>query len=678
MMQKTAKRTPWLLLGILASLAWPLVWSLPTASCAERIPPIPRRIPPAGMEISAADRDKLAAELTKVRQRLQPLADHELAPDIEIYVKAVDLALRHGEFYRHDDIAKAHGLLVVANQRLDQLAAGKTPWTTQRGLVVRGYRSSIDGSAQPYGVEIPKDLASLEDAPFYVWLHGRGDKTTDLHFIHQRQAKAGKIAPRGAIVVHPFGRHCIGFKSAGEIDVLDALAHARRQYQPESKAGARTSNVLAGFSMGGAGAWHIGAHFPDRWAAVSAGAGFAETARYNRLAKDDFPVWYEQRLWGLYDVPGYTRNLLNMPVIAYSGEKDKQIQAARVMEEAFLAEGQELPHIIGPGMGHAYHPDSLKEIMRRLEAASRAPRKDRGLGPRKVFLQTRTLSYAKVHWLQVSGLEEHWRDARVDAEVKEVGRKTSVIITTSNVTRFSIPYESDKALASVQVDGTTLQIPDQPGSRLQKSGKIWSWTNAPLFDEKHPAKSPGRQGPIDDAFRSPFLVVVPTGNSKNANLKQWVDFELAHFQDRWRALYRGEVRLKKDVEVSDKDVQQYHLILWGDAESNQVIRRLVDRLPIKWNGKNLVVRGQRYSAADHVPLLIYPNPENISKYVVINSGPTHREGHDRTNSLQNPKLPDWAVIDMTQSPDADSPGRVVDADFFDEQWGFKKSSQQGR
>ena len=76
-------------------------------------------------------------------------------------------------------------------------------------------------------------------------------------------------------------------------------------------------------------------HYADRWTALSPGAGFAETARYNRLTPDKFPPWYEQQLWGAYDVPGYVRNLFNPAVVAYSGEKDKQIQAARVMEEAF-------------------------------------------------------------------------------------------------------------------------------------------------------------------------------------------------------------------------------------------------------------------------------------------------------------------------------------------------------
>ena len=61
-------------------------------------------------------------------------------------------------------------------------------------------------------------------------------------------------------------------------------------------------------------------------------------------------------------------------------------------------------------------------------------------------------------------------------------------------------------------------------------------------------------------------------------------------------------------------------------------------------------------------------PVTKHNYIVLNSGPTFREAHDRTNSLQNPKLPDWAIIDLSVPPDGWSPGKIVAADFFDENW----------
>ena len=38
-----------------------------------------------------------------------------------------------------------------------------------------------------------------------------------------------------------------------------------------------------------------------------------------------------------------------------------------MMEAAYAEAGKQLPHLIGPGMGHAYHPDTRREVLRRLE-----------------------------------------------------------------------------------------------------------------------------------------------------------------------------------------------------------------------------------------------------------------------------------------------------------------------
>jgi len=124
------------------------------------------------------------------------------------------------------------------------------------------------------------------------------------------------------------------------------------------------------------------------------------TSLYQNINPDEVS-WYERRLWGVYDVPAYVRNLFNLPVVAYSGEKDKQIQAARVMEQAFADEGKELSHLIGPGMGHRYHADTLKTILGRMKEAC-----DQGLdhSPSRVTLQTQTLRYHRVHWVDVQRL----------------------------------------------------------------------------------------------------------------------------------------------------------------------------------------------------------------------------------------------------------------------------------
>jgi dienelactone hydrolase len=535
---------------------------------------------------------------------------------------------------------------------------------------VRGYRSSIDDSVQPYGLVVPKEADLTRPLPLYVWLHGRGDKTTDLHFIHQRLTSVGRIEPSHAIVLHPFGRQCIGFKSAGEIDVLEAIEHVKSQYKIDDR-----RIVLMGFSMGGAGAWHVGAHYADRWVALSPGAGFAETALYNRILPENYPVDYEQTLWGLYDVPNYTRNLFNLPVVAYSGEIDKQIQAARVMERAFEEHGETLNHIIGPGMGHRYHPDSLKQIMALMQQAEKQGLNRR---PRRVTLQTRTLRYNRMFWVAATGLKQHWRDTRIDAELfgDPAGGDGQVTLTTTNVTSLRLDPWPQMAGTKIFIDGQTLAVPTnhQPAYVDLERQDVWRIAERAVAP-KELAKRPQLQGPIDDVFLAPFLVVTPTGTSKHTLVQKWIDFELPHFQQRWLALYRGRLRTKADVDITAEDIRRYHLVVWGDADSNQILRRAMSatsaRLPIRWTEDAVEVGTRHFAAEQHIPVLIHPNPLNPAKYLVLNSGPTFREGHDRTNSLQNPKLPDWAVIDLSQPSSDISPGGIVAADFFDEHWQLK-------
>ncbi|HZK80306.1 MAG TPA: alpha/beta hydrolase-fold protein, partial [Humisphaera sp.] len=236
---------------------------------AQEWKPIPRVLPPMGIQLPGAERQKIEAADAALVERIKTFAKAgkslDLLPDVEIYEKAVRFALLNQEFYSEKDVATALADIATANKRLDELAAGKAEWPTQHGQFVRGYRSEIDGSVEPYGLEIPEGLDLSKPMPLYVWLHGRGDKDTDLNFIKSHEGRKGQIRPAGAILIHAYGRSCLGFKSAGETDVFEAIAAAERAYPVDAD-----RVVLMGFSMGGAGAWHLGAHYADRFCAVHA------------------------------------------------------------------------------------------------------------------------------------------------------------------------------------------------------------------------------------------------------------------------------------------------------------------------------------------------------------------------------------------------------------------------
>jgi hypothetical protein len=188
-------------------------------------------------------------------------------------------------------------------------------------------------------------------------------------------------------------------------------------------------------------------------------------------------------------------------------------------------------------------------------------------------------------------------------------------------------------------------------------------------------KRPGLQGPIDDAFLDSFTVVRPTGKSLHPAVDRWTHAEMDRAIRDWRRQFRGDARVKDDTAVTDDDIASSNLILWGDAASNSVIKRIEEKLPIHWQGEAIVVDREKYSAADHVPIFIYPNPLNSHHYVVLNSGFTFRESSLTSNARQVPRLPDWAIVDIRIPSDADQPGKIVAADFFGEQWELGPASK---
>ncbi len=639
--------------------------------------PVPRPgIKPAGsgyLQLPARLKD-LRARITRAALSKDP-AIRALLPDVEIYYRAVSDALTYNEFFSAADVKKAGELLATGVRRADDLAAGRAPWTRQTGLVVRGFVSKLDRTVQPYGLVIPAsyDFDESRRHRLDIWFHGRGETLSEVNFIHQRSRNAGAYTPDNTIVLHPYGRYSNAFKFAGEVDVLEALADTRSRYRVD---GRRIS--VRGFSMGGAACWQFAVHYADRWFAANPGAGFSETPEFLKFFQKETlnPTWYEKRLWHWYDCTDWAVNLAHCPTVAYSGELDIQKQAADIMEQALEAEGIDLVHVIGPGTRHAIHPDSKKEIDRRLASLSWAPR---NVTPRHVVLATWTLKYNMMHWVTVEGLGEHWKGARVSADV--TGR-SQLKLATTNVTGLRLSFSPGfapfdiRSPVTVTIDGTPIEAP-RPLSdrswncRLTKQEDGWQVGGRVGGPGGRLRKRHNLQGPIDDAFMDSFLFVRPTGKPMHEKTGAWVESELQRAVVHWRKQFRGHAQIKDDTQVTDRDIAEANLVLWGDPQSNRLLAKLAESLPVSWNDGQVSVGGKSFAAGGHMPVMIYPNPLNPSRYVVLNSSFTYREYAYLNNARQVPMLPDWAIVDLSTPPGSVWPGKIIAADFFDEKWGVK-------
>jgi hypothetical protein len=628
-----------------------------------------------------------AAELGQIRAKTAELAlairrldaqqaDPDLLLDVEVYRKAAAWILSYAneEFYAKRYVADTLTALDHGLTRAKELAVQRASWPKRQGQLVRAYRSQVDGSVQPYALTIPANYDGRKPARLDVVLHGRAMKQNEVNFIAARDS--GKPAPPELdhLQLDVFGRGNNAFRWAGETDVFEAVASVRNRYPIDPR-----RIVLRGFSMGGAGAWHLGLHYPDRWAAVEAGAGFNDTKRFLKL--DGLPA-HQEPLLHIYDACEYALNAYDIPTVGYGGEDDAQLQASTNVREQLLREGMRFTHdgldwhtkdlealfLVGPKTKHKFHPVSKQQSERFIEA--HLPRNV--AGPDHIRFVTYTTRYNQCFWLKIGAMQKQYHRADVDAQLSADGRRLE--IRTQNVAQLIL---SGKARgASLVLDGQTLAAPAAASHApwewvLEKHSEGWTAgaVTASVADGPLPLrKTHGRQGPIDDAFLESFLCVRPTGAPRQKLAQRYALAALDRFAGDFARWMHGDVRMKDDTAVTAADVEAHHLILFGDPGSNRLLGQIAERLPIRWTADAIAVGKESYAAANHVLVMIYPNPLNPRRYVVVNSGHTFHEAEFRgSNALVYPRLGDFAVLRLDPGQAALETS-VEQAGLFGERW----------
>ena len=652
------------------------------ATAAGRLPaqaqdytPPPSQPPDAATLKAIAERSaKLGEALRSLRQR--GVLDAYRA-DIEVYHKAAEWITRHDEFYQKESAAWTLEALDRGLLRVALLAHGDAPWLQETGhAVIRGYRSPIDGSVQPYAVTFPADYGKDRQRKWRldVVLHGRDKSLNEVKFLHEHNGDKDAPKEQDWVQLDIYGRGNNAYRWAGERDVFEAadafLAVERHLGQQQLLDPDRV--VLRGFSMGGAGTWHIGLHYPDQWCVIGPGAGFTSTHGYIKDLAERLPDYQEATL-SIYDAVDYAENAADVPVVAYAGADDPQLQAARTIEAKL--KGLDIPITVleAPGLKHQFPP----EWRQKAEAEyARYVAKGRPPYPGHVHFETYTLKYAACFWAEAVALDHHYERSLIDAEQTENGYK----VKTANVRALHVqlPPGASRQTLTVSIDGTQLETRPYLSAAgtlhlyLSKHGDTWSaalpeWLATERV--RRPQKARNMQGPIDDAFMSPFLCVRGTGKPWHEDTQRYADAALKRFQEEWSKYFRGELPVKDDVDVTAEDIAARSLVLFGDPASNTLIEQVLPGLPLHWTKDELALAGHSGSAAEDIPALIYPSPLNPQRYVVLNSGHTfHARDFEGTNALLYPRLGDYALLKPAPTEKDPAAAEVVAAGLFDDFW----------
>jgi hypothetical protein len=497
-----------------------------------------------------------------------------------------------------------------------------------------------------------------------VLLHGTNRRMAEVQFMSQTQITNDEPQPVPApdfLQIEVLGRTNNAYRWAGETDVFEAIDAARRSYAVDEN-----RIVLRGFSMGGSGTWHLGLQHPDQWAAIEPGAGFNDTMRYGRMP--NLPP-HELKTLHIYDSKDYALNSFQLPTAAYTGEIDSQLpNLANIREELaksdirFQPEGlnwttKDVPMImvVGPNTPHRWEPESRKRCNAFIEEAAKKGRME----PDHIRFVTYTTRYNRCFWVTVDGLDQHYERAEVDAKrSKEAG---TMEVRTKNV---NVLVLSAPGIRKIAIDGQTLSSSGAGDLRLQKRSGAWKEGESQGVRKRH-----GLQGPVDDAFMESFLCVRPSGRAANDKAGRYAQETLESFANDFAKYFRGQVRIKDDTEVTPADIADHHLVVFGDTGSNRVLNRAMSQLPIRWDARQIALGGRTFDAANHTLVMIYPNPLEPRRYLVLNSGYSfHAAEMAATNATLFPRFGDYAVLALRQPIGAPVESELMAAGYFDEEW----------
>ncbi len=620
-------------------------------------------------------------ELAKIKEKTEQIdalvkdlkakrANPELVGDVEVYAHAGKMLLEYPDMFANQNaIEHAFTTLDQGIERGKQLQANQPQWN-QGKRRIHAYTSEIDGAVLPYGVTLPDNYDPSKPTRLYVWLHGRQNTTTETEFIYgflsRRGAGNPPVADQGQIQLDCFGRiNGAGWHWAGEADVFESIAAVKKRFNIDEK-----RVMIRGFSQGGEGAWHISLHHPDRFAAAEIGAGtVSRTAQRPGLTPYQLATL---RIWE--NISEWALNIHNLPLAGHDGENDPgQLESslrarAQLEKEGFPSVGD--PDYLrsqgAPGLwmvsketGHGASP----LVRQRLDAFLKEHGDKGQISPDHIRFLTYTTRYNRSYWVSLDGLEKHYERAEVDAQ--RTGGGASYAIKTKNLTRLVL-HETEH-VREIKIDGQTLKVKAGPEITLDKNGGAWKVArNGP---ERGLHKTHALQGPIDDAFLDPFLLVRPTGKPWNNDVNEQALRTMARFDRMWGRYFRGHPFAKDDKDVTEADFAKYHVVLFGDPGSNKWIAKTIGKLPVKWTQQSVTLGGQIFQSNENYPAMIYPNPLNPAKYVVLNTGLTI-DDRGYNGDYGTPLWGDYAIVKV--KPGAAVP-EMLTAGLFDEHWQLAKS-----
>jgi Predicted peptidase len=533
-------------------------------------------------------------------------------------------------------------------QKAEDANHNKKPWpnASLRGIRQWAYRSTIDGSIQPYTVYLPEDYNPAKRYKLVVCLHGySGDDYGAVQTI------LTGAKPDDFIVVAPFGRGDMAYTAVGEQDVLDVMDLIRRNYSIDPDC-----IYLTGWSMGGCGTWRIGQFYADRFAAIAPFCGWTSTS--------------------------YLENLQNLPTLVVHGAVDQTVpveydqnSVARLSELKAPVIYEELPgvdHDAWGGWLRKHGGNNLFDYFRNYR---------RICWPERVEMSIPYLRFRKHYWVRIEEFGDPRKPGYINAQVIDARH---LDVETENISAFTLDLNHPKLAKNgrVLLDINGYSITADTGKEATFSAEK---DGDPFIRENNNLPKTvvsNDDGGLADLFNRPLYIVYGTANHRRTHLLRREAEILADWMVNpavRSGVKSGHYRIKADTALTLRDQKQNDLLLLGTDTENRIVAKLMAKKEY-WSfwmtGGKIRLGDEKYFKSGLI--MVYPNPDNRKQLVGFLALPYSNDILINFVAKLKSAMTQYALNDGVGSFTTPGfmiygqQGKLIQSGYFDRHWKIKK------
>lgn len=532
---------------------------------------------------------------------------------------------------------------------LSDIDAGREAYKDKPGTWIRGFQSKVDGAQQYYIMHAPPQAASGKPFPLVVIVpYEEIPLRPFLYSIRVAEYSVLKLLDRAADQ-NGFGyiwadnRGNTYGQEFGQAELFEAVDAAKRDYSIDSD-----RIYLFGVCSGGLHAFSLATDHPDLFAAVGA---MSPVARYRRVTNFDPASPTDAYACDSLEKRSPVlrmENLLNVPVIIVHGDEDthNRISESEDLAKEAQTAGVPLKFVVEHGGTELRFPhDPRYEIFDFFRGKLLQHQ------PVRVMYKARSEKDSQAYWLRIDQfvdplkpafIEGRTFGAKIDVQVENVADFSVLLDKTAMEPKHGVAVTVDgKAMFSGRPDSTVIPIKVQDASSIE-------------------AKHTSLAGPVSDAFTAPFLVVIGTeGAEAEAAARQ-----AAVFLKTWESRFFTTPRSKFDTEITDLDIRDYNLILFGTERSNRISQKVSGLLPMHESGSKMFIGERSWTGSGFSVQAILPNPLNHNRYVVLAGDPACSTC--KADAVQF-TLHAWYDVVVWQTQ-ANGYAKMADVGYFDRSW----------